>query len=318
MDNTNTAPNEKKTWTDTAKDVLHNPYVDVAIGAAAATAVFASRGRLLGVAEEYFPKAAELLGGFEKAEASAVASSGARALPKETSDLLMAQNPKELIGVAHSWQTSPAVLDRLADHFHPTILEAVASNKMAGTATIEKMMNSPLFTKGVADNLARNENATAAQLDRLAEDAPQRVAGHINTTPETLSRLVDKVRTQNLDAELEAHARSTQDWAPQALTEQLLLNPKTPVKSLEGLPFDHPRINLGYAGAASLRLAKSPATTAETLGKIDTVASRLEQNRFGGVLDWESASSLKSKIDEALSVHPNSTSAILDRIAKER
>jgi hypothetical protein len=55
-----------------------------------------------------------------------------------------------------------------------------------------------------------------------------------------------------------------------------------------------------YAGSASVRLADSPATTVETLGKIDAFASKLEQNRFSGTMASHEARFLQAQIDDAL------------------
>jgi UDP-3-O-[3-hydroxymyristoyl] glucosamine N-acyltransferase len=87
---------EHKSWKDTASEIMHNPYVDVALGVGAAAAVaFAVRGKLAGAVETLFPKASELIGqgGAEATEIGAsrlgsiAASSGANELKTMTSAL---------------------------------------------------------------------------------------------------------------------------------------------------------------------------------------------------------------------------------------
>jgi hypothetical protein len=61
MDSKIEAPRERS-WGEFANEAVHQPLVDIAIAAAGALAIFASRGKLAGLIESNFPSAAALLG----------------------------------------------------------------------------------------------------------------------------------------------------------------------------------------------------------------------------------------------------------------
>jgi hypothetical protein len=104
VDNAKTADTSKtRSWSEFANEVVHNPYVEMAIGGtvavAAAAAVVASRGRLAGVAERFLPRASAVLK--EAAEDESLLLKDSKSLLKESEIARKPQLRSEFLSELH-------------------------------------------------------------------------------------------------------------------------------------------------------------------------------------------------------------------------
>jgi hypothetical protein len=196
MDKQITEAPKEKTWGALADQAMHNPYVDLAVGAAVGAVAVWSRGKLTSVAESLLPKASSLLG---ESIQLGTASTGLQAVTENfMRSTLFSRSTEELVSLARSAKVSPRVLDTLAAHFSPDVLEGIAQNKLTTAGTLMKLSDSAAFTPTLAKSMARNPNAAGALLEKLAKHAPLEVSGHPNALPETLARLAEERRSDTM------------------------------------------------------------------------------------------------------------------------
>lgn len=184
-----TEPPKPRTWSEFASDAIHNTHVQeaaviVGLGVGVAAAV-ASRGKLSGAIERFFPSNASLLSDISKADSAVVPS------VMKGNEALFSKSAQELMTLATKTDTSPKVLAQLADHAHPEVLLNVAKNRAAEATTLEKISRGAV-TPDIAKALASHSNASAEVLGNVATIAPSEVARHANTLPETLSNIATR------------------------------------------------------------------------------------------------------------------------------
>jgi hypothetical protein len=274
--------NAGRSWGKYANDLVHEPVVDMAIGAVGATAIIASRGKLAGLVEKCFPSAASLLGGVEDTSA----------LSPEMRGIIMSKSCGELFGVATQEKTSPQVLSLLGDHFDPSVLAQVAKNPSTPVETLEKLAIDGKF----ASEIARNKSVTPLLLDRLSFHAPEVVAGNAKTTTRTLD---------NLALRMSAEGKR----GSSLLIRNLFVNPNT--SSMAHRIITSPQID-----DEALRLAKSPRTAPEVLAELSAGASRFsktelatalaknENTPLAGLMNL-SAMGKSGEVATAVRLHPN-------------
>jgi hypothetical protein len=155
--------------TELANDLVHQPIVDLAVGAAAATAVFLSRGKLACLAERYLPSASVVLGESGRAQYG---------LSTKICDSILSSAPDDLRRLAGDVRTDPKVLSFLGDHFNPDVLDSVVGNSSTPTEVREKLLDS--FAKMPASKLGYE---AFSQISAMSENPA--------TSPKFLARLAD-------------------------------------------------------------------------------------------------------------------------------
>jgi hypothetical protein len=223
-------------------DAYHNPVVDVAVGVVAGAALMAGAGKVLPLCERLFPSAEELLaktglseGSLSEARLSAEAGKVIQNLSSRTA--------KEL-GLTPSFTRSPAVLDKLAEHSDPRVLESVAYNEATAPETLTKLLNNTHTTGTIEEGIASHPNAPPTVLAKLAQLHPDSVAANASTSASTLDKLsklddfsVARRIAEHANANPETLDRLSHSSDPWTL-RLVAMNPNTSTKTLASLPYD--------------------------------------------------------------------------------